>query len=71
MKDLAKAMEACEKFDEMKEEFISTLCAAMKSRGLEQMGSRHHQRLRRSQEILHGSSVLSEGNRSHAVLRRT
>lgn len=40
MKDLAKAMEACEKFDEMKEEFISTLCTAMKSRGLEQMDTK-------------------------------
>lgn len=40
MKDLAKAMEACEKFDEMKEEFISTLCAAMKSRGLESMDTK-------------------------------
>lgn len=40
MKDLAKAMEACEKFDEMKEEFISTLCAAMKSHGLEQMNTK-------------------------------
>ena len=40
MKDLAKAMEACEKFDEMKEEFISTLCAAMKNRGLEQMDTK-------------------------------
>lgn len=37
MKDLAKAMEACAKFDEMKEEFVSTLCSAMKSHGLEQM----------------------------------
>lgn len=40
MKDLAKAMEACEKFDEMKEEFISTLCTVMKSRGLEQMDTK-------------------------------
>lgn len=40
MKDLAKAMEACEKFDEMKEEFISTLCTAMKSRGLESMDTK-------------------------------
>lgn len=40
MKDLAKAMEACDKFDDMKEEFISTLCSAMKSRGLEQMDTK-------------------------------
>lgn len=40
MKDLAKAMEACEKFDELKEEFMSTLCAAMKSRGLESMDTK-------------------------------
>lgn len=40
MKDLAKAMEACEKFDELKEEFISTLCVEMKSRGLSELDTK-------------------------------
>lgn len=40
MKDLAKVIEACDKLDELKEEFMSTLCAAMKSRGLESMDTK-------------------------------
>ena len=40
MKDLAKAMEACEKFDELKEEFMSTLCAEMKSKGLTELDTK-------------------------------